>query len=352
MRVGAAWILPLFVVAPACGELPQFYCRSDSECATDQAQGRCELTNYCSFPDSRCESGWRYGNSASDRYNGACVIEDGQATTSEPIADGDTTGPSAMDEGGVTSGSGSDDDAEGTEDGDSGTTGPADPTGDSTGDGNTEPIPATPEEFGCIEAPLLFDDFEGDDAVGDRWSLDISPMCSIDQANGRMVLSVTAATTPDDGLAIADHPGQLNLSGLTVFGTFSGIPADNAQAELWFDVWSPAFDACESAVTLLHNRLYAWRSIVDEDFLVLDDPSLPTSVRMHLGENEIRYEVWQDGEWFEFHRGDTPCGFQNVTFSVVLAADFLLPATRSVEHVGICRTEEPTASITARKPSN
>ncbi|MCB9718807.1 MAG: hypothetical protein H6712_33490 [Myxococcales bacterium] len=56
-----------------------FVCTSDGQCQG----GRCEVTGYCSFPSSACESGWVYGELAVETLAGTCVGEMSAGTGEE-----------------------------------------------------------------------------------------------------------------------------------------------------------------------------------------------------------------------------------------------------------------------------
>jgi hypothetical protein len=67
-------ILLLFVLASAgCLRSTQFQCDTDQSCG---AQGRCESTGFCSFPDGDCQSGRKYGDSAGTNA-GKCTGDQG-----------------------------------------------------------------------------------------------------------------------------------------------------------------------------------------------------------------------------------------------------------------------------------
>jgi hypothetical protein len=60
-----------------------FQCTEDTACG---ASGRCEPNGLCSFPDSTCGSGRRYGDAAGD-LSGTCVGDEPDAATADgPIA--------------------------------------------------------------------------------------------------------------------------------------------------------------------------------------------------------------------------------------------------------------------------
>jgi len=91
----------------ACG-VQAYTCESSAACSDGDRMGWCEPEGYCSFEDSECESGRRFGSQASDALAGKCV---------EP-SDDDTTG------------SGQTDGTSGDAESDSGTTGGDDSDGD------------------------------------------------------------------------------------------------------------------------------------------------------------------------------------------------------------------------------
>jgi hypothetical protein len=68
--IGAGAAL-LSVGLASCLRSTQFRCSDDTGCLHGATQGRCEATGYCSFPDTRCESGQRFGESGPGA--GQCV---------------------------------------------------------------------------------------------------------------------------------------------------------------------------------------------------------------------------------------------------------------------------------------
>lgn len=81
-------MVALLAALPGCKGLT-FACSDDVQCGAD---GTCELDGWCSFPDTACESGRRYGDASGDGLGGACVeLPSGTSTTSEP-AGGPTSG--------------------------------------------------------------------------------------------------------------------------------------------------------------------------------------------------------------------------------------------------------------------
>lgn len=81
-----AWLLG--VVSAACACSPSvFQCLDDTGCEGAGAQGRCEASGYCSFEDTACESGRRYGEFAGDGLGGGCVEEEPNASTGAEMSD-------------------------------------------------------------------------------------------------------------------------------------------------------------------------------------------------------------------------------------------------------------------------
>ncbi|MEM6290929.1 MAG: LamG domain-containing protein [Myxococcota bacterium] len=71
------WGLALIVglgLSPGCqGSAGSFACNDDAQCGAD---GTCQPTGYCSFPDTTCPSQQRYGGLAGDRLADTCVPEE------------------------------------------------------------------------------------------------------------------------------------------------------------------------------------------------------------------------------------------------------------------------------------
>ncbi len=83
--------LAIGLVAGACQGGSAFVCTSSGDCVDGGAQGICEATGYCSFPDDECPSMQRYGVHAG-ALAGTCVPLGG--STGEDPTGGRTTGPS------------------------------------------------------------------------------------------------------------------------------------------------------------------------------------------------------------------------------------------------------------------
>jgi len=56
----------------ACVKPGAFVCERDDQCSSNGIPGHCEVERYCSFPDSRCASGQRFGAQSGD-FSNICV---------------------------------------------------------------------------------------------------------------------------------------------------------------------------------------------------------------------------------------------------------------------------------------
>lgn len=70
-RLLTAFSALLFAAGAGC-QSGVFTCETDIQCGSG---GRCEFDGYCSFPDTECESGRRYGRHATNELVDACVSE-------------------------------------------------------------------------------------------------------------------------------------------------------------------------------------------------------------------------------------------------------------------------------------
>ncbi|MBL4689474.1 MAG: hypothetical protein JKY37_33095 [Nannocystaceae bacterium] len=101
----------------------EFHCSSADDCGASDGEGTCELNGFCSFEDSGCDSGRRYGEFSGDNVAGQCVpiVTASTETTDSDDSQATTVGPSAADTQAVT-----------TLPADSGSTGGLDTLGDDT----------------------------------------------------------------------------------------------------------------------------------------------------------------------------------------------------------------------------
>lgn len=68
----------VYAASTGCLRSTQYQCNTSAQCTSDGVQGRCETGGLCSFPDSRCESGYRFGELAGAQSNqcvGAVVVD-------------------------------------------------------------------------------------------------------------------------------------------------------------------------------------------------------------------------------------------------------------------------------------
>jgi hypothetical protein len=87
--VGLAWALT------GC-KADSFACSDASQCQLDALAGYCEADGYCSFDDSSCDSGRRYGDLAGSGVAGECVAVDDGPTTGAATSGGATTSASTL----------------------------------------------------------------------------------------------------------------------------------------------------------------------------------------------------------------------------------------------------------------
>ncbi len=69
----AGWLGLLTVFNTACGASTPFQCQSNDQCTLEGSAGVCQDNGFCSFPDTDCPSGVRYGESAPPGLAGMCV---------------------------------------------------------------------------------------------------------------------------------------------------------------------------------------------------------------------------------------------------------------------------------------
>jgi cysteine-rich repeat protein len=96
----------------ACVDLQPYACSDDAQCKLTGSEGWCEDAGYCSYPDSDCDSGRRYGDLAAG-LSGQCTDQAGTAGSSDSTAPTTSDGSSTT-AGQASSSSGSDDTSEDT----------------------------------------------------------------------------------------------------------------------------------------------------------------------------------------------------------------------------------------------
>lgn len=82
-----------WIVLVSCKASGSFDCETSDQCTAGAAQGTCEPTHFCSFPDPGCPQGRRYDPSAGNGLGGQCVGDDVDAGMCVPVgADEDSDG--------------------------------------------------------------------------------------------------------------------------------------------------------------------------------------------------------------------------------------------------------------------
>ena len=66
-------LLAALVGAEVACTAPTFVCGGHEDCRHGSVFGRCEATSFCSFPDTSCPSGQRYGELSADDLANRCV---------------------------------------------------------------------------------------------------------------------------------------------------------------------------------------------------------------------------------------------------------------------------------------
>jgi len=79
-------------LASACNYGGAFMCGSDESCSTNGISGRCESNGFCSFVDTSCQSGRRYGDN-SGSVSGTCVGATGDDAGVDSADDAMTDAP-------------------------------------------------------------------------------------------------------------------------------------------------------------------------------------------------------------------------------------------------------------------
>ncbi len=91
---GRTLLALLALAASACVKLDSFACAQSSECQNGDVAGMCEPGGMCSFPDTACASGKKFGELAG-AYSGQCV--DASGTTGDtPTTTPTTVGPTTF----------------------------------------------------------------------------------------------------------------------------------------------------------------------------------------------------------------------------------------------------------------
>ena len=86
--IRAVCVLALLLAACDGPTISGTTCSDDKDCNLFNAQGRCESTGYCSFPDETCTSGHRYSPGASGELASACVEGTSQCGAKDQVCCG------------------------------------------------------------------------------------------------------------------------------------------------------------------------------------------------------------------------------------------------------------------------
>lgn len=88
------WLVIIgLAVSPISCSSEAFFCTEDGQCVQREAQGTCQVSGVCSFPDSDCDSGHRFGEFAGALAN-TCVPENsGPSSGAEPTSVSDAASP-------------------------------------------------------------------------------------------------------------------------------------------------------------------------------------------------------------------------------------------------------------------
>src|SRR6185436_6164408 len=84
-RRTVTFMLAILCAAGCVGKGPGFRCAGDGQCG---AGGVCEPLGWCSFADTACASGRRYGEHSGDGVGGTCVVRGETPDAAPPAADG------------------------------------------------------------------------------------------------------------------------------------------------------------------------------------------------------------------------------------------------------------------------
>jgi hypothetical protein len=79
-------LLAIALALAGCKSLA-YQCASDVECRNDGVDGACEANGFCSFPDSSCTSGRRYGEWAGNSLGNQCVTGGSEPDSMMPPED-------------------------------------------------------------------------------------------------------------------------------------------------------------------------------------------------------------------------------------------------------------------------
>lgn len=93
--VRAATLATCILLGAGC-QRDAFFCDTPEDCTSEDGDGSCESTGYCSFPDPECDTGRRYGDLAPSGLAGTCVpqVSDTEGSGTTGSSTGTSTGTS------------------------------------------------------------------------------------------------------------------------------------------------------------------------------------------------------------------------------------------------------------------
>lgn len=277
----------LALAAAGCSASP-FACEQDEACIGPEGTGVCEPSGFCSFPDSECPSGRRYGAHAAGSLAGAC--------TALPEASDGTGSPSPAPGEGSDSGTGSTTTTGLEPDGSSSTATSADPSDASTTDPDTSDEDSGDTSTGATVPSCVFDDFE-DGRLDPGWSIwELGDVLQPLEAQGTLVLRLPA--TSDGWIGVSRPVGPLQDASITVEIDRFPVPSD---AFAWFHV----SDGLKYEFVLWDSTLQA-KTGEEDNMTTQASVPLDTSAHRFLrfvgGVDEIVWLTSSDGEnWTEFY---------------------------------------------------
>lgn len=252
-RGGVAWGLGFFL---GCGNANGFLCESDEVCQQAGAQGLCQPSGYCSFPDDACPSGQRYGEHVGGSLPNTCVepgpIGEGSGTTDDggpgPSTTTTTSGPTTL----TTEPTTLDDDGPAS-------TGPVEPPETST---STDPSTSVADDdpgttTSTAELVCWFDDFE-DGMIDPLWCPWADQGFAVDELRGRLRVQLLPAEwgigvgSASGGVATCEGYGLLGASAAV---EVVAVPQVSTYSEAYIELGN---DELRLGLGVLDGQLYAF----------------------------------------------------------------------------------------------
>ena len=226
MHASAGLRIALVAIAPAVGLActdSGFVCHEDGECGND---GTCQLTGACSFPDSACPSGQRYGEHARPGLANECVDEvEGTSTAGETLAS-DATLTSSSGSGPTTTSTTTSDGTTTT------TTGVGSSTSSTTGTTSTSTSTSTTASSETSSSTSDAEGSSSSDTTGEQGDANLLLWLEFEQAGGGSVpdssiYGATAACSPSTCPTI--EPGAVGLQAGLFDGLDDALQVDTAE---------------------------------------------------------------------------------------------------------------------------